>query len=442
MTTARRTQPPIGQPPPDPARPRRLLAGWLDSRRPAGLAEHSARYGPLPVEHYTGRNGRTRLLDTADASGLRGRGGAGFPTGRKLRAVCRGRRPVVVANGCEGEPASGKDRALLFVAPHLVIDGAVLAATATDATEIILCVHRDDPIAAGVAKALAERAGGDIPLRLARVPGRYVASEESALVNFLETGDARPTAKPPRPFERGVRGRPTLVDNVETLAHLALIARYGSEWFRGCGTWDSPGTALTTVGGGVARPGVYETALGTPVAEVLGQAGGPAGTPQAILFGGYGGAWLPAPVATRARLSDEDLRAAGATLGVATLTVLPERSCGLAETARVLRYLAGESARQCGPCMFGLPAIADDFTALVLGGQAATETGERLRTRLSVIAGRGACAHPDGAVRLAASAMRCFAQDLRAHLAGHPCAWAARAVLPLPDWNNRSGDWT
>lgn len=443
MTTARRPRAASGSLlPPDPTRPRRLLAGWLEARQSAGFAEHSARYGALPVERYGGRNGRALLLSTVDASGLRGRGGAGFPTGRKLRAVARGRRPVVVANGCEGEPASGKDRALLTVAPHLVIDGAVLAATAIDATEIILCVHRADPIAGSVAGALAERPSGEIPIRLVQVPGRYVASEESALVNFLETGDARPTAKPPRPFERGVRGRPTLVDNVETLAHLALIARYGSEWFRGCGTPDSPGTTLVTAGGGVARPGVYETAFGTPVAEVLDQAGGPAGTPQAILFGGYGGTWLPAPAAAGIRLSHEDLRAAGAALGVASLTVLPARACGLAETARVLRYLAGESARQCGPCMFGLPAIADDFTSLVLGGRAAALAGQRLRTRLSVIPGRGACAHPDGAVRLAASALRCFADDLRAHLAGRPCAWAAHPALPLPGWNNRSGDWT
>ncbi|WP_116204641.1 NADH-ubiquinone oxidoreductase-F iron-sulfur binding region domain-containing protein [Amycolatopsis circi] len=443
MTTARYPRAADGRlSPPDPASPRRLLAGWLETRRSAGLSEHRARYGPLPVERYGDRNGRARLLATVDAAGLRGRGGAGFPAGRKLRAVARGRRPVVVVNGCEGEPVSGKDHALLTVAPHLVLDGAVLAAAATDATEIILCVHRDDPIAAPVAEALAERPSGEIPVRLVRVPGRYVASEESALVHFLETGDARPTAKPPRPFERGVRGRPTLIDNVETLAHLALIARYGAEWFRGCGTKDSPGTTLVTVGGSVTRPGVYETALGAPVAEILDQAGGPAERPQAILFGGYGGTWLPAPTAVHTRLSDEDLRAAGAALGVASLTVLPARACGLAETARVLRYLAGESARQCGPCMFGLPAIADDFTALVLGGRAAAQAERRLRSRLSIIPGRGACAHPDGAVRLAASAMRCFAPDLRAHLAGRPCAGAAHPALPLPDWNNRSGDWT
>ncbi|HWD06287.1 MAG TPA: NADH-ubiquinone oxidoreductase-F iron-sulfur binding region domain-containing protein [Amycolatopsis sp.] len=427
---------------PDAADPRRLFAGWLRSRKPASFAEHRARYGLVPNELYAGTGGRERLLATVDASGLRGRGGAGFPTGHKLRAAAKGRRSVVVANGCEGEPVSGKDEALLTVAPHLVIDGAVLAATATGAAEIILCVHRDAPVTASVTAALAERPSGEPPVRLVHIPARYVASEESALVNFLNTGDARPTAKPPRPFERGVHGRPTLIDNVETLAHLALIARYGARWFRGCGTRESPGTTLVTLGGGVVRPGVYERALGTPMSEVLDLAGGASERPQAILFGGYGGAWLPMQAAVHTRLSHEDLKTAGATLGVASLTVLPARACGLAETARILRYLAGESARQCGPCMFGLPAIADDFTDLVLGGVPAARAEQRLRHRLSVITGRGACAHPDGAVRLAASALQTFDDDLRAHRTMRPCAWAAHTILPLPSWEHRAGDWT
>lgn len=262
------------------------------------------------------------------------------------------------------------------------------------------------------------------------------------MIRSIEGKRPEVMARPPYPTERGLFGKPTLIDNVETLAHLALIARYGPDWFRGCGTPESPGTTLVTLGGRVARPGVYETALGTPVADVLGLAGGPDERPQAILFGGYGGAWLPAPVAVHQQLTHEDLRAAGATLGVASLTVLPARACGLAETARVLRYLAGESARQCGPCMFGLPAIAEDFTAIVVGGRAAVQAGQRLQHRLPVIPGRGACAHPDGAARLAASALRCFANDLRAHLAMRPCAWAAQPTLPLPGWGRRSGEWT
>ena len=154
-----------------------------------------------------------------------------------------------------------------------------------------------------------------------------------------------------------MRGRPTLVDNVETLAHLALIARYGADWYRACGTAAAPGSTLVTLGGAVWRAGVYETEFGTPLASVLELAGGPAMPPAAVLVGGLGGAWLPHPVAAEVAFTPEDLRAAGANGGgVAALTVFPQRACGLVETARALRYLAAESAGQCGPCMFGLPA--------------------------------------------------------------------------------------
>ncbi|MBI1757909.1 MAG: SLBB domain-containing protein [Actinobacteria bacterium] len=422
--------------PADPDSPYRLLAGWVDTGRPADLAAHQRRHGPLPVPAYPGRAGPHRLIGVVDRSGLRGRGGAGFPTGRKLTAVAAGRRrPIVLANGCEGEPASRKDHVLLSVAPHLVLDGAILAAYAVGAEEAVVCLHAQDPLADTLRAAIAARSGDPVPLRVAEVPDRYVASEASALVNFLNTGDPRPTAKPPRPFERGVRGRPTLVDNVETLAHLAMVARYGPEWFRRLGGPDSPGTTLVTVTGAVRLPGVYEVPLGTSIGQVLELAGGAAEELQAVLVGGYGGSWLPLPSGGGIRLTHADLQAAGASLGVAALVVLPARGCGLAETARVLRYLAGESAAQCGPCMFGLPAIAADLTAVVEGaaGRRGGAVLDRLGGRLEVIRGRGACAHPDGAVRLASSALRVFGTDVRRHLSGRPCPWAAGGPrLPVP----------
>ncbi|HVV19041.1 MAG TPA: NADH-ubiquinone oxidoreductase-F iron-sulfur binding region domain-containing protein [Pseudonocardiaceae bacterium] len=403
----------------------RLLAAWAHSGRAANLAAHHDRHGMLPS--LAGE----RIVDAVTASGLQGRGGAGFPTGRKLTSVAGGRRrPVIVANGCEGEPVSEKDHVLLTLAPHLVLDGLQLAARAVGADEITLCVHRDDRIGDAVATALGHR-HDEFPVRVLPVPRRYASSEESALVNFINTGDARPTAKPPRPFERGVRGRPTLVDNVETLAHIALIARYGPDWFRTCGTADSPGTALFTVAGATARAGVYEAPLGVPMRAVLDNAGGPCEPVQAVLTGGYAGTWLPLPFAAGQRLTHAGLRDAGASLGVGALVLLPARACGLTETAHILRYLAGESAAQCGPCMFGLPAIAEDFTQLVLGGRPARAAVDRLRRRLEVIPGRGACAHPDGAVRLASSALRVFDRDLRAHVAGHPCRGAGYPLLPV-----------
>lgn len=348
------------------------------------LAGHRRRHGGLPVPG-------PEFVDAVAAVDLRGRGGGGFPTAVKLRAV-RGRRPIVVANGCEGDPHSHKDKTLLNLAPHLVLDGIQVAAAAVGATEAVLCLHEGSPVAAGVAAALAERRD-PVPVRLAQIPPRYVASEESALVHFLNSGDARPTGKSPRPAERGVRGRPTLVDNVETLAQLALVAQ---DSYRA--------VELVTVTGAVRRPGVLEAPRGTPVGALLAQAGGETEPVQAVLFGGYGGTWLP--------------RDSGETVsGISAVYALPARACGLAYTAKILAYLAAESARQCGPCMFGLSAIAVDFAELVRGGDA---TG-RLARRLPVISGRGACAHPDGAVRLASSALRVFAADVSAHLSGRGC---------------------
>jgi NADH:ubiquinone oxidoreductase subunit F (NADH-binding) len=402
----------------------RLLAGWAETGAITRYSGHRRRYGPLP-----GLDG-PRLIELVSRSGLRGRGGAGFPTARKLRAVADGRgRRIVVANGCEGDPASAKDGVLLELAPHLVLDGIQLAARAVGANEAILAVHTGSRLLRTLAAALRDRGTGEVPVELAEVPRRYVASEESALVNHLTSGDARPTVTPPRPARRGVRGRPTLVDNVETLAHIALIARHGDGWFREAGTRDSPGTTLVTVGGAVALPGVYEIDLGMPVAAVLALAGGPVEPLQAVQIGGLGGSWLPLPYADGMPFTHEDARAVEAGLGVAALVALPVRACGIAETARVLRYLADESAGQCGPCMFGLPAVADDMAVLADGADRSGVVVRRLQERLGVIPGRGACAHPDGAVRLAAGALRVFAADVARHARGDSCTWTG-----APPW--------
>lgn len=390
------------------------------------LSSHAARWGQMP-------GGGPALIDEVDRAGLRGRGGAAFPTAVKMRAVAGRRQPLVVANGVEREPVSGKDKALLAWAPHLVLDGLSIAAESVGAGEAILCVDR----AAGealraVAGALTERAraGADrLAIRVETTPSAYVTGEESALVHWLNGGPAKPTFVPPRPFEKGVRGRPTLVNNVETLAHLALIARYGAGWFRAVGTDLDPGSSLITVNGDVDRPGVYEVALGTSLGSAL-HAAAPAATPQAVLVGGYAGAWLPWSTGSATGLDSAALKRAGATLGCASLTVLGSEACGLAETAAAVRWMAGQSAGQCGPCVHGLPALADAFDALVRGDRRGG-AARRVQDLLGLIAGRGACHHPDGVVRLVRSALTTFAADLEAHRRRGPCR-PRRQVLPAP----------
>ncbi|HYB86303.1 MAG TPA: NADH-ubiquinone oxidoreductase-F iron-sulfur binding region domain-containing protein [Streptosporangiaceae bacterium] len=430
----------------------RLLAG-LSYYHPAGLGEHEGLYGPLPLPvtspHQGGswRQRPERLIEVVERSGLTGRGGAGFPAGRKMRSVAgRGSRAVVVANGAEGEPASSKDRLLLTRLPHLVLDGITLAAYATGADEAHLVVHgQEADLLASLEDAIADREtlGVDpVPIQISGIPGRYVASEQSSVVQYLNGGPAKPTFSPPRSHERGVKGRPTLVNNVETLAHLALIARYGDGWFRGIGPASDPGSALVTVGGAVGRPGVYEIEMGTPAGQVVMLAGGPSEPLQALLVGGYFGAWLPAELAWPVPVTHAGLRAVGGAMGAGMVIALPVTSCALAETARVVSYLAEETAAQCGPCMFGLPALADAVIELAYQGG----WGRAIRAIASLvplIERRGACRHPDGATQLVRSALTTFAADARRHDRHGPCPGVSRApLLPVPGDEEREWSWT
>jgi NADH:ubiquinone oxidoreductase subunit F (NADH-binding) len=403
----------------------RLLAAARADGSSVPFDEHLAIYGTAPV-HLGGR-----LVDLVEASGLTGRGGAGFPTATKLRAVAdrRGRK-FVVANGTEGEPLSRKDKALLGCVPHLVLDGAALAASAVGVDEVVVAVGKGAVRErAALTRAVAERIrrGLDrVRFQVAAAPDGFVVGEETALLSWLSGRAAKPTLVPPRPFERGMRGRPTLVQNVETLAQLALVARYGPDWFRELGTDEEPGSALVTLSGAVSRPGVYEVGLGMPIRELIEWAGGAAEAVSAYLIGGYFGSWVAAADAERAALLDSQLTRLGASLGARTLFVLPGRVCGIVETARLARYLASESAGQCGPCVHGLDAIAGGLERLARPERADLP---RLERWLEQVRGRGACRHPDGAVRLVASALDVFAPEVELHAAGQ-CSGDGRVVLP------------
>ena len=408
---------------------------------PAGadpsLTAHVTRYGRLPSL----RGEAAALIAHVEASGLRGRGGAGFPTHMKLRAVAAGREPIVVANGVEGEPASHKDALLLRINPHHVLDGAAAAAAAVGARRIVIAVGREAASAhASVAAAIAERerAGERTRFELVTPPERFVAGEETALVQWLNGGPAKPAFVPPRPFERGVDGRPTLVQNVETLANIALIARYGSDWYRELGTPAEPGSMLATLGGAVGRPGITEIEAGTPLRDVLERCDGLSERPQALLVGGYFGTWVATGAVLDAPLSDAGLRPFGAALGARSIAALPRTRCGLVETARIADYLARESAGQCGPCVFGLRAIADALSSLALCDGSAATSVKRLRRLTPQVAGRGACAHPNGATRFVESALEVFSDEVAHHLSGHCTARHGEPLMPVPQHN---GEW-
>lgn len=426
-----------------PPRTSRILAAWRSTGR-SDLDSHVAVHGPLALPGRADTAWTSGFVAELEASGLQGRGGASFAAWRKVAAHVprrRGAAPAVVVNALEGEPASEKHRVLLSFAPNLVLDGAQLAAVAIGAQRVIVCSADDEPvIAESVLRTIGERRARGIdrvPSEVASVPAGFVSGEESAVASSLAGRRARPTFRTDKSAPLLAFGHPLLVHNVETFAHVALVSRYGADWFRQVGTSESPGTALVTVSGAVARRGVYEIALGTSVSEIV-EGAAPCSAIGSAVVGGFAGGVVGSAEMHRP-FCRESLAAIGASPGPGVVIALPESVCGVAETARVARYLAGESSGQCGPCVFGLAAIADSLDAL-WRGSAAPDTFSVLARRLGQVDGRGACRHPDGAVRFVSSALRAYAGDFRTHAAGRPCRWHSQpSLLGVGDRRSEGG---
>lgn len=395
----------------------RVLTG--SSGRPLTIREHELTFGASKVS--------PALLGELDASGLMGRGGAAFTTSKKVELLRtqRAHHKVLVVNAMEGEPVGHKDRTLLTSNPHLVLDGAQCLAALIGARGVAVCVSRkDSTIVHHVQRALHERAlrGSGPEFVLHTPPWRYVAGEESALVHWLNDNETMPQYRPNRPSILHVGRAPALVVNAETCAHVALINRFGATWFRELGTHASPGSTLVSVTGAVRRPTVLEVALGTPLRSIL-QAAGADPNPLALLSGGYGGTWIDAQHLDTP-YCNEALRPIGGIVGAGILVVLPQQSCALVETYRIAKWMANESSRQCGPCAFGLPAIAEDLRVLLAGSRDPHAVLLRLKERCTVVEGRGACRHPDGVVRLVESMLAVFARHVEDHANGVSCAAA------------------
>jgi len=398
----------------------RLLAGPPLDGVAEPLDAHLDRLGAIPDAAEA-----PYVIDQLEASGILGRGGAGFPVGRKWRALQQraGGPAVVVVNGAEGEPASFKDRILMAHRPHLVIDGAILAADAIGADEIVFYVGEEHEAAR---RAIGEAVGVRRhefrqQVRLLKAPISYVAGEASAAVNCINTGDARPVTTPPRVSERGVGGAPTLVQNVESLAYAALIARCGERWYRSAGRYESRGTALITVSGASSAGGVREIELGTTVGEVAMAAGARETDVQAVVLGGYFGTWGRLGDVWDMPLDPDVMKAHGLTFGCGIVGLLPNEVCGVAATAEIMAFLAAESAGQCGPCVHGLRAIGD-ATRRVAHGLAGADEIADIDRWTGLVAGRGACHHPDGAAQLMASALDVFGDEFNSHARTGRCS--------------------
>jgi NADH:ubiquinone oxidoreductase subunit F (NADH-binding) len=404
------------------------------SSEPGGeeLASHTTRWGHLP--NLDGAAVRALLRN----SRLDGRGGGGFPLIRKIEtARLSSGDPVLIINASESEPASRKDRTLCQQRPHLVLDGASLLARTLGVNEIVVHTHRNGASQAGaLSLAIAYRVAArlaDPTWRMSEGPDRYVSGESSAVAGYVDGGEARPHFTTQPLAVEGPSGRPTVVSNAETVAQLAVIARIGPVTWNALGAPSSPGPRLITLVGAVSQPGSVLELTGPGTIGDLLEADGVVAPPAAVLVGGFAGTWIVGEEAWQTPFTRAALDCVGASPGCGLIGVLPHGSCALNETARIVRYLAGESAGQCGTCVAGLPRLADSMEALA--GGSFRRRGMRKMTALAdTILGSGACGHPDAVVRLIRSTFDVFHDDVARHLAGSPCRGSDHPpVLYVPD---------
>jgi NADH:ubiquinone oxidoreductase subunit F (NADH-binding)/ferredoxin len=411
--------------------PARLTAG-LDHCRRLDLPAHRTLHGEPESRTVA------ELISMVNEVDMRGRGGAAFPFARKLRAVADAagaRESIVLVNGAEGEPASSKDAMLLTRNPHLVLDGAILAAEALHAREVVVATVAGQVAEASIEAAVAERRAAKVagaqeshlPIRVVGLPERFISGEGGALVRGVNGLEAIPNGRKKRASDSGVDGLPTLLSNTETFAQLALLAELGPEKYAEVGTGREPGTVLLSVSGGAASAAVIETPTGTPLIDILDMCDAEIG--DGVLVGGYHGAWLSASAATTGAVSRESMKLAGGELGAGIVVPLGESTCPLGETARVAAYLAAQSAGQCGPCRLGLPDIARALLALAEG----TGSTDSVRRAVRAVERRGACFHPDGTARFVLSSLDAFESDIALHLEFGSCGRPVRGVLPLPE---------
>ncbi|EPQ78425.1 NADH-ubiquinone oxidoreductase-F iron-sulfur binding region domain-containing protein [Mycobacterium marinum] len=401
-----------------PPRLLRVAGGHADQQDHEDVAAYRAQGGYRPL------GDADKLLREIDASGLLGRGGAAFPLAVKMLAVrdnCRRAGPaggaVVIANGEEGEPASFKDRWLLRNRPHLVLDGLRLAAALVAATRAYVYVS-DPESTRSVERALTQLdpdAFGGVAVSVWAVPPGYVAGEETAAVRAINGGPVKPTDKPPRPFEYGVSGRPTLVSNVETLANLPYLHRHGASEYRALGTPSSPGTFLATITGAGRAPVLYELPYGLPFSELLALHAVAPTKIRGVLMGGYFAGLLNRGV-LGTTLDHETMRRLGSGLGCGAISVITD-DCPVAVAASVLSYFDRENAGQCGSCFNGTAAMAAVGGAL-RDFAATSEDIDRLRCWSVVLRGRGACATLDAATNAAATLLSQFPDEVASHLEG------------------------
>lgn len=367
------------------------------------------------------------IIPTLEAAGLRGLGGAGFPTHRKWSAVAAQSGPGkwVVCNGNEDEPGTFKDRFLLSRTPHQVIEGALLAALAVGAANVALYVNPRETASVTVMKEavraweghpllhrLSVAIGEEVCLTVYEGSGLYVGGEETAAVASVMGGFPFPSLKPPFPAERGVHGAPTLLNNVETLAQAGLILRIGAEAYRALGRDGAPGTKLYSLSGDVLKPGLHELPMGTTLRELVFEHGGGmlAGRPFKAVFTGGPSNTLLTAADIDVPLDFESLRARGSRLGTGAMIVVGEGTSILRKTAEYVAFFAANSCGQCPPCKIGTHQVARILERIESGSGRMGDL-EALDNLTRLLLGSGRCGLVDGAATVLASSLRTFPEE-------------------------------
>lgn len=371
-----------------------------------GLPAHRVQYGEVP------RHSVDALEQMLVEVRLRGRGGASFPFATKLTAAAQGRRPVVVVNLAEGEPASAKDSALALSRPHLILDGAVVTANALRSREVHVVTPGERPLVVQAMRTAVNERSDDVKWRIHVAEQRFVAGQASAVIELMSGRPNLPVTTWQPPAIAGYRGRPTLLSNAETWAQIGRLVLCGTGVYRTFGSAQEPGTTLLTMATTYGPPRVIEVPFGTPLRGIL----DPAALNHPVLVGGFHGAWATTSTLDQATVSVDQMIELGVPLGAGVLLTTHGQECPVGLTSRIVDHLAGQSARRCGPCLNGLPALATSLRAVREG----TSGVERLNELSVMVARRGACAHPDGTIRLVRSLLSAFPEDVAWHAAGRP----------------------
>ena len=356
-------------------------------------------------------------------SGLRGRGGAYFPVGAKWETArdTPAEKKFLLVNAEEGEPGIYKDRHLLEGDPHRVVEGALIAAVGIGATNVVIFVNGEARLSRERLMTALDKARQlgvvHIPTEVRLGAGGYVLGEETALINAVHGQRAEPLARPPFPAVSGLQASPTVINNVETLANLPDIVRYGADWFRSVGTTATPGTKLVSLAGAVRQPGLYEVPLGTSLGAILADYGGGAsGELRAILVGGPSGSILP-PSLLDTSLEVQALQAVGGVLGAGGIVPLTARQCVVCAVHELVAYNARESCGKCTPCREGTQRMLRHFDDLCRG-RAPRDTLNTIEDLNDVLAYASLCGLGQMAPNPVRALLRHFPDDVREHLGG------------------------